>query len=253
MAQQPKEGRRAPRLFREHLDDHSRGPDDELTVALHAAANAANAARYAVISAQHTRLKFAAGAGADLTGDEWQEVSARVGERLAELRTAMVKVNEQFGLSSAQVRLLRYFRSHLNEVISGDALAGVSAIYEWARRVRELRVEHGWRIASGLTREDMHVDEYVLSEDKPDEDLAGHWRLAKEIRSRPGAGQDRALAYLQAIFPAAADQEQMLYVSRISSWSRRMRELDEQGWEIPFQCRRPRAGSRFVPPGYARA
>ena len=51
--------------------------------------------------------------------------------------------------NAARDRLLYYFKQYPNQVISRQELAVVSGISEWARRVRELRVEHGWAIYSG--------------------------------------------------------------------------------------------------------
>ena len=68
--------------------------------------------------------------------------------------------------------------------------------------------------------------------DARDEDLAAAWRTANEIRKRPGAAKTRLLALLQALSPSSADQDQLTYVAKIKSWQRRVRELDEEGWEI---------------------
>src|SRR5690348_13426320 len=46
----------------------------------------------------------------------------------------------------ARRRILEHFQAHLGEWATGDELAAVSGIGEWARRVRELRLEDGYRI-----------------------------------------------------------------------------------------------------------
>ncbi|MBE0448946.1 MAG: HNH endonuclease, partial [Actinobacteria bacterium] len=51
--------------------------------------------------------------------------------------------------SSARDRILFYFRKYSGTVIDGDELMVVSGIQEYARRIRELRVQFGWSIASG--------------------------------------------------------------------------------------------------------
>src|SRR5262245_47423752 len=53
--------------------------------------------------------------------------------------------------SSARDRILYYFRKYPNIVISNQELMIVSGISEWARRVRELRVQFGWSIINGYT------------------------------------------------------------------------------------------------------
>lgn len=45
--------------------------------------------------------------------------------------------------SSARERVIAYFRRYPRTVINGDELMVVSGIAEWARRVRELRVQFG--------------------------------------------------------------------------------------------------------------
>jgi len=65
--------------------------------------------------------------------------------------------------SAARNRILSYFRKYPSIVIHGDELMVVSGIQEWARRIRELRREYGWSIASGVTlNEMMKEDEIVL-------------------------------------------------------------------------------------------
>ncbi|MCF7928544.1 MAG: hypothetical protein K9L68_06195 [Spirochaetales bacterium] len=56
---------------------------------------------------------------------------------------------------SARDRILRYFQLYPYTVINEREIALVSGISEWARRVRELRVQFGWKIYSGLSVLDM--------------------------------------------------------------------------------------------------
>lgn len=163
---------------------------------------------------------------------EWQRASASTGRSIAAFRSAMGAVNDELGLGGARSRLLTYFRSHVGEVLDGDELAGVAAIHEWARRVRELRVEHGWPIESGVQRPGLSPDQYVLVRDEPDESIAERWRTAKEIRNLSVSGKDRVLELLTRLSPEPADQDLLTYVAKIKSWARRVRELDEEGWEI---------------------
>lgn len=167
-----------------------------------------------------------------LTLDNWLEVRALLGERLAQFDAAANKISKTLGAASAQGRMLRYLQNHLGQVVNKDALSGVSGIYEWARRVRELRVEQGWLIASSETRDDLRVGDYVLEFDRPNENLAQAWQTAKRIRNIGGSGKDRLIALLREIFPAAADKEQLAYVAKIQEWPRRIRELAEEGHQI---------------------
>jgi hypothetical protein len=60
--------------------------------------------------------------------------------------------------SSARDRVIAYLVRYPRRVIDGDELMVVSGIGEWARRVRELRVQFGWWIYSGVTFRDMAED-----------------------------------------------------------------------------------------------
>lgn len=156
---------------------------------------------------------------------------------MARFSEATGQVSAALGVASAQGRLLRYLRNHVGEIIDKDQLAGVAGIHEWARRVRELRVEHGWPISSGYTRDDLRVGQYVLETPTPDKALARDWALAKEVRNlrirgRPTSGKARLLAYVRAVHPRSADKERLRYVAKINEWPRRMRELAEEGWQI---------------------
>ena len=46
----------------------------------------------------------------------------------------------------AKSRILAYLMSRSGQVVSGEELAEISGIQEWARRVRELRVQEGYEI-----------------------------------------------------------------------------------------------------------
>jgi hypothetical protein len=149
------------------------------------------------------------------------------------------EINNSYGLTSAQQRLLRYLQTHVGEVVDGDRLAGVSAIHEWARRVRELRVEHGWRIETGVQRPDLTADQYVLTSLDPDTTLAERWRLAKTIRGLPISGKDRVLKLLRRSRRRSRTRMKSP-VAKIKDWARRVRELQEEvGRSTPTSTIRP--------------
>ena len=68
--------------------------------------------------------------------------------KLRDLGSSLIPRDEA---SSARKRIIAYFRRYPQTVIDGDELMVVSGIGEWARRVRELRVQFGWWIYSGVT------------------------------------------------------------------------------------------------------
>ena len=53
--------------------------------------------------------------------------------------------------AAARDRIREYLLKYPFQVIDGDELMVVSGIGEWARRLRELRVQFGWWIYSGDT------------------------------------------------------------------------------------------------------
>ena len=55
-----------------------------------------------------------------------------------------------------------YLKKHVGQVLDGRELMVVSGISEYARRIRELRVQFGWQIISGMTLRDMQADEGAL-------------------------------------------------------------------------------------------
>ena len=128
----------------------------------------------------------------------------------------------------------------------------VSGISEYARRIRELRVEAGWSIVSGMTlrqvRKDaesddpsvlaslpqMRPDEYMLLTDVQDRDAAHRWSVANEIRKRNVSIRDKILLYLKENLGHPVTGEELRYVAgNRTEWARRTRELrTEHGWSI---------------------
>lgn len=84
---------------------------------------------------------------------------------------------------SVRDRLLKYLRHNVGEPVSGEELQYVAKdATEWARRIRELRTEHGWPIATRFSgRPDLSVGEYVLEEDRQS---PPHDRSIKEATRR---------------------------------------------------------------------
>jgi hypothetical protein len=151
--------------------------------------------------------------------------------------------------SAARDRILYYFRTYPGTVINGDELLVVSGIQEYARRLRELRVQFGWAIASGVTIHEMDQDEreevpdelrnmrpseYVLLRAEQDRDAAHRWNTANAIRKQGGSVRDKILAFLKANIGLGVTNEELRYVAGDKTeWARRVRELrTEFGWPI---------------------
>lgn len=163
--------------------------------------------------------------------------------KLREIRTRIAAIEEElFGKqpnasrgTGARAKILAYFLSRgVGTPVTLAELKEVSGIQEFARRVRELRVEEGWKIAY-----DQGV--YRLLEAVPNEERAGDWQLANSIRRRKDLNaRDRILEYLQARVGRVVSGDVLSYVSEINEWARRLRELrDEQGWPISSFHDRP--------------
>jgi hypothetical protein len=99
----------------------------------------------------------------ELSAEDWLVSLGRIGARLADLHRMVNEVSPALGLpAGAHDRLLAYMKVRVGEVVTKDELAGVAGISEWARRIRELRVEQGWPISTNANREDLRPGEYVL-------------------------------------------------------------------------------------------
>jgi 5-methylcytosine-specific restriction endonuclease McrA len=74
--------------------------------------------------------------------------------------------------NSAKDRIRAFFIEHVGEVVTAAQLQQVAApVSEWARRVRELRDEEGWPIASQHDDIELKSGQYRLTElppEKPD-------------------------------------------------------------------------------------
>ncbi len=153
-----------------------------------------------------------------------------VDEAVGELRASVVRV---FGPRSRATRgsggkgkILEYLKAHVGAWVYGDELAAVSGIGEWARRVRELRVEQGYDIEEDSGR-------YRLNALQPDQTIAQRWQTANAIRRQAGGARDRIATFFEANVGAVVGRDELDYVARIKEGSRRVRELrDEEGWPI---------------------
>lgn len=152
-------------------------------------------------------------------------------------------------ISSARKRIIYYFQKYPGVVIDGDELLVVSGIQDYPRRVRELRVQFGWSIASGVTMKEMQEaedgedlkvykgmkpDKYVLLGTEQDREAAHRWNAANSIRREKGSIQSKILEFLRENVGRSVTGEELRYVSNDKTeWARRVRELrTEHGWPI---------------------
>lgn len=116
--------------------------------------------------------------------------------------------------------------------------------------MRELRVEFGWSIVSGVTAKEMFAegefpidginprklatDDYILVDNNQDRDAAHRWNVANEIRGEGLSIRDSILKYLRLNVGKPVTGEELRYVAGDrQEWLRRVRELrTELGWPI---------------------
>lgn len=158
--------------------------------------------------------------------------------------------------SAGRDRILFYFRKYPLTLVEGDELLVISGIGEWARRLRELRVQQGWWIFSGVTFRQMldeepeqledlrkallvdptsiKPDQYVLLRTEQDRDAAHRWHTLNGIRRKNIAVKDKLLEYFRANVGRVISGEELRYLAKNrSEWARRSRELRTQdGWPV---------------------
>lgn len=121
----------------------------------------------------------------------------------------------------AQSAILDHLRLHLGQWVAGDELAAVSGIGEWARRVRELRVELGYEIEE-------QRGHYRLTAAAPDEARRARWQTVTEIReAKVGTPNDRARQLLERLVGQAVSLDDLSRAARAKDAQRLARELRE--------------------------
>ncbi|NHK28909.1 HNH endonuclease [Parvularcula flava] len=160
------------------------------------------------------------------------------------------------GKDAARDRILSYLQRYPKTLIDGDELMVVSGIGEWARRVRELRVQFGWTIYTGVTikqltseqpeviealQADTGIDpdsikpnHYILMREEQDREAALRWNQLNEIRKKPGGVKSKILEFLRANAGRVVTGEELRYLANNKKeWARRSRELrTEDGWPV---------------------
>jgi hypothetical protein len=139
---------------------------------------------------------------------------------------ALFYVKPLLPFDSGSERILNYLLMFLGQEIEGEELEVVSGISEYARRVREWRVEFGWPIT-------YKRGSYVLEREQPDGEKAELWRTANTIKRSDVAARDKMLALFRALpIGTIVTTAQLRYVTDNKDM-RRVRELRKQlGWKV---------------------
>lgn len=154
---------------------------------------------------------------------------------------------------SGKARMLAYLQQFTGQIIDGAELMVVARIGDYPRRLRELRVQEGWPLLSGLTvaelRESlleegatgeelpisMRPDQYLLERNEQNLEAAARWSTSNKIRRGGGSVQDKILKFLRTFPGEPIHSEELRYVAGNdkTEWARRTRELrTEEGWPI---------------------
>lgn len=126
-----------------------------------------------------------------------------------------------------RTKILDYLKAHVGTPVTGEELGTISDIGEWARRVRELRVQEGWDIT------ELGGSMYRLESLQPDAERARRWQVMNGIRRRKGSIESRVRALLEAFVGEVLTREEIDYAGKGKEAIRRLREFrDEEGWPI---------------------
>jgi hypothetical protein len=188
--------------------------------------------------------------GLELSGDDLRSKVRALIPSFHLIRDLGSSLVPQQDADSARDRILFYFRKYPLTIIEGDELMVVSGIGEWARRVRELRVQYGWSIVSGLAAQEMNEneefpieginvtemgpDDYILVDPVQDREAAYRWTVANQIRKKSLGVREKILEFLRSNIGKPVTGEELRYVAKNrTEWARRVRELrTEQGWPV---------------------
>lgn len=135
-------------------------------------------------------------------------------------------------------RIRLYMVRYVGVPLDAIELEVVSGISDYGRRIRELRVQEGYKILSGPKEDEetgvsLRRNQYLLIRPEPDLTAARRWHIAHRIRNEPGSAQDRMLRYLQANVGQIVTTEELAYVGKAIAFARRVRELrTEQGYAV---------------------
>ena len=166
---------------------------------------------------------------------------------LRELGINLLKTDEKI---SARDRILIYLARYPLTIIDSDELLAISGITDYQRRIRELRVEHGWPILGGRTARSMfeegewpvmEVDvsrmkpkEYIMLNTGQDDGAANRWKSINTLRKSDLSVKDKLKTYFLDNVKREITGEELAYLANgASEWGRRVRELrTEDGWSI---------------------
>lgn len=158
---------------------------------------------------------------------------------IADLGVSTVVREHGFPRNAALDRIKVYLVAHVGVTINGEELAIVAGILDYARRVRQLRVEDGYAILTGASNDEffnieLKPDEYLLVSAEPDHTAARRWRLANRIRKSDQGSRAKIREFLLHNVGQIVSTEELVYVANDArEFGRRTRELrTEEGYAV---------------------
>ena len=146
-------------------------------------------------------------------------------------------------VTSARQALLVYLQLKLGSWVTKEELQVVGGIGEWARRLRELRVQLGWPIE---TTPGVH-SKYRLTDIRPNPSARKLWQTLNGIRKQKISAGDRMLSLLRSMMGREVSVEHLAYVARDHNWKDQLlRERRDYGRRISGPEDRPELGQAYL-------
>lgn len=171
-------------------------------------------------------------------GLSWREKVLLLVEVSECVKKMGVNTNPATANVGGRERIRLYLRENTGIIITAAELEVVSGISEYGRRVRELRVQDGYKILTGYSNDPeagikLRPNEYLLLEPDPDVTAARRWHIANRVRRERGGSKRRVLRYLLENVGQVVTTEELAYVAKAREFGRRIRELrTEEGYAI---------------------
>lgn len=177
--------------------------------------------------------------GRKYQGLSWRQKVLALVEITRSVKCLGMNSNPAAAKVDARERLRLYLVENVGVVVTASELEVVSGISEYGRRVRELRVQDGYKILTGHSNDpdtgiSLQPAEYILLDPVPDTSAARRWHIANRIRrEQKGGSKGRLLRYLLENIGQVVTNEELFYVARAKEYARRLRELrTEEGYSL---------------------
>ena len=172
-------------------------------------------------------------------GMSWREKVLLLVKVTGTIKQLGIYSNPNAAKVGARERIRLYLCEYVGIAVSAEELQVVSGISEYGRRIRELRVQDGYKILTGHSNDpdiglELGPSDYLLLEVEPDVTAARRWHLANRIRRETeGGSSGRLLRYFLENIGQVLTSEELAYVAKTTEFGRRIRELrTEQGIQI---------------------